>query len=124
MIVVNVDEVPVTVTDTGTRLRVLLDTTQDGQGRLSLAMETFSPGQRNAAHWHTELEEIYYIVAGSGEMEIGQERRVVRAGDSILIPPNQVHCLRNTGEVDLRLLCPVAPPWHPDDCHLAEQAHA
>jgi len=123
MVGVNVDDVPVVTTETGTKLRVLLDTTRDGRGFLSLAMETLSPGQRNIPHWHAELEEIYYILAGQGLMKIGEEVRSVRAGDTILVPRDQVHCLRNAGDVDLRLLCPVSPPWYAEDYHFGREVH-
>jgi mannose-6-phosphate isomerase-like protein (cupin superfamily) len=117
MFVANVDEVPAATTDTGTQLRVLMDTTERGQGRLSLAIETLAPGQRTMAHWHGDLEEIYYILTGQGELTIGGEIRAVRAGDVILIPLDQVHCLRNTGDGQLTVLCPVSPPWYPEDYH-------
>ncbi len=120
MIISSVDSAPVSITDTGSEIRVLLDTTRGGQGRLSLAVETLKPGQSTAPHWHANLEEVYFIVAGRGRMEIGAEARAVIAGDAILIPINRVHCLRNTGNEDLVILCPVSPPWVPEDYRVDE----
>ena len=38
--------------------------------------------------WHNqEQEEIYFIVAGEGEMCLGAEREIVRAGQAVFIPP-------------------------------------
>jgi len=122
MFVVHAEATPILITETGTELRVLMDTTAKGQGRMSLAMETLRPGQHTSPHWHEHIEEIYYVVQGSGRMEIGEEARLVRAGDAILIPIRSVHCLHNTGDEDLVLLCPVSPPWYPEDYHLAEEA--
>ena len=119
MIMVNVDTLAATVTDSGTELRVLLDTTGSGQGRMSLAMETLRPGQHTVPHWHEHLEEIYYIVRGRGQMTVGAEVCDVGAGDAILIPLRAVHCLQNTGDDELWLLCPVSPPWYPEDYHTA-----
>jgi mannose-6-phosphate isomerase-like protein (cupin superfamily) len=121
MIISNAKQADAVTTASGTELRVLLDTRQGGQGRMSLAMETLKPGQHTEPHWHVHLEEIYYILAGQGRMEIGQEAESVRAGDTILIPLNRVHCLYNTGDGDLALLCAVSPPWHPQDHHSAEE---
>jgi mannose-6-phosphate isomerase-like protein (cupin superfamily) len=117
MIIVSADTVLAQTTDSGTQLRVLLDTTNLGQGRISLATETVRPGQHTVPHWHEELEEIYYILQGRGRMEIAEEIQEVGAGDAILIPVRAVHCLHNTGDQDLVLLCPVSPPWYPEDYH-------
>ncbi len=49
--------------------------------------------------WHNQdQEEIYFIVEGSGEMCLGDERRTVEAGQAVLIPPGVYHQLTNTGE--------------------------
>jgi mannose-6-phosphate isomerase-like protein (cupin superfamily) len=117
MVIVNVDAAPAQETGSGTELRVLLDTTVHGQGRMSLAVETLHPGQHTCPHWHAHLEEIYFILHGRGQMQIGADVCEVRQGDAILIPLGQVHCLTNTGDEDLVLLCPVSPPWVADDYH-------
>jgi len=49
--------------------------------------------------WHNQdQEEIYLILEGSGEMCLGDERRTVRAGQAVYIPPTVFHQLTNTGE--------------------------
>ncbi|MFV1980242.1 MAG: dimethylsulfonioproprionate lyase family protein [Rhodothermia bacterium] len=49
--------------------------------------------------WHNQdQEEIYFIVEGSGEMCLGDERRTVEAGQAIFIPPGVYHQLTNTGD--------------------------
>lgn len=121
MYVVSAHRATVRTSETGTELRVLIDTTEVGQGRMSLAMETLKPGQHTMPHWHRELEEIYFILRGHGQLEIGYERRLVGAGDAILIPVDEVHCLQNMGDDDLVLLCPVSPPWYPEDYHAARE---
>jgi mannose-6-phosphate isomerase-like protein (cupin superfamily)/GNAT superfamily N-acetyltransferase len=121
IVVVSADVAPGVTSESGTEIRVLLDSTARGQGRMSLAMETLKPGQHTAPHWHEHIEEIYYILQGQGRMEIGSEAREVRAGDTILIPTKHVHCLFNTGSDNLILLCAVSPPWYPEDLHLVEE---
>ena len=38
--------------------------------------------------WHNqEQEEIYFIVKGSGEMCLGDERMAIRTGQTVYIPP-------------------------------------
>ena len=101
-------------------LRALIDTTGIGQGRLSLAEETFQPGQYIPPHWHDNLEEVYHVKTGQGRMQVGAEVATVHAGDTILIPVNTRHSLRNDGDDVLVLLCAVSPPWHAEDHHLGE----
>ena len=55
-------------------------------------------------------------------MEIGADAGPVGAGDAILIPIRRVHCLHNTGDVDLVVLCPVSPPWYEDDYRVGGEA--
>jgi len=51
-------------------------------------------------------------------MRVGEEECDVRVGDAILIPPEAVHTLRNTGAGPLRILCCCAPAYDHDDTHL------
>lgn len=120
MIVANVNTTTAVTSASGTEVRALLDTTEKGQGRMSLAMETLRPGQHTDPHWHAHLEEIYYILTGRGRMEIGDEARKVQAGDAILIPINRAHCLYNSGD-DLVLLCATSPSWYPKDYHSVKE---
>src|SRR5436309_15452580 len=52
----------------------------------SLAEATLVPGQRTQRHYHAASEELYYLLAGEGEMEVDGERSAVGPGDTILIP--------------------------------------
>ena len=50
--------------------------------------------------WHNqEQEEIYFIVEGTGEMCLGEERRRY-SGQAVYIPPTVFHQLTNTGDAD------------------------
>ena len=60
----------------------------------SLAEATLAPGQATERHYHAESEEIYYVVEGSGEMELDGERRPIAVGDAVLIPPGARHQIR------------------------------
>lgn len=60
--------------------------------------------------WHDqEQEEIYFVVEGTGEMCLGEERRVVTAGQAVFIPPGVYHQLTNTGDTPLRLIYCYGP---------------
>jgi len=60
--------------------------------------------------WHNhEQEEVYFIIEGSGEICLGQERRVLGSGQAVYIPPGVFHQLTNIGEAPLRLIYCYGP---------------
>jgi mannose-6-phosphate isomerase-like protein (cupin superfamily) len=81
----------------------------------SLAEATLEPSQATRRHYHGATEEIYVVTKGSGELEVDGERRTVRPGDAVLIPPGAWHTLENAGSSELRILCCCAPPYSHED---------
>jgi mannose-6-phosphate isomerase-like protein (cupin superfamily) len=81
----------------------------------SLAEATLEPDQATERHYHRASEEIYFVVKGSGRLEVDGEERMVRPGDAVLIPPGAWHSLENNGTSELRILCCCAPPYSHDD---------
>jgi|tagenome__1003787_1003787.scaffolds.fasta_scaffold20413551_2 quercetin dioxygenase-like cupin family protein len=61
------------------------------------------PGQRLPRHTDS-AEEILYIVEGTAEVELGEERGTVRAGDLAVIPELVPHGLVNVGEDTVRVV--------------------
>jgi len=60
--------------------------------------------------WHNqEQEEIYFIVEGSGEMCLGEERRSLSTGQAVYIPPRVFHQLTNTGDTPMRMIYCYGP---------------
>jgi mannose-6-phosphate isomerase-like protein (cupin superfamily) len=105
---------PFTTKD-GSTIRSLHDLTTGPVRNQSLAEATLEPGQATERHYHRDTEEIYYVVAGSGEMELDGELAVVGPGEAILIPPGAWHRIRATGREPLRILCCCAPPYRHED---------
>lgn len=60
--------------------------------------------------WHNqEQEEIYFIVAGTGEMCLGEERQTVTTGQAAFIPPGVFHQLTNIGDTPLQMIYVYGP---------------
>lgn len=60
--------------------------------------------------WHNqEQEEVYFVIEGTGEMCLGDERQTVTGGQMIYIPPGVFHQLTNVGEVPLRMIYCYGP---------------
>lgn len=107
------------VTTDGSTIRSLLDLSNAPVARQSLAEATIAPGGSTVRHHHKASEEIYYLVEGSGTMEIDGEVRQVGVGDAVLIPPGAWHRITASEDGPLRLLCACAPPWSAEDTHFA-----
>ena len=60
--------------------------------------------------WHNqEQEEVYFIVEGTGEMCLGEERQTVTSGQMVYIPSGVFHQLTNIGETPLRMIYCYGP---------------
>ena len=60
--------------------------------------------------WHNQQqEEIYFIVEGTGEMCLGEERRAISAGQAVYIPPGVFHQLTNTGDIPMQMIYCYGP---------------
>ena len=100
------------VTKDGSTIRELHHTAKQ-----SLAEATLEPDQATERHYHRETEEIYFVVKGSGDMELDGEHRRIAVGDAVLIPAGAWHSLHNNGTSELRILCCCAPAYSHDDTY-------
>jgi mannose-6-phosphate isomerase-like protein (cupin superfamily) len=107
---------PFTTAD-GSTIRELLGLPTAPVQNQSLAEATLGPGQATKRHYHRESEELYYLLEGSGEMEIDGERARVGPGDAILIAPGAWHQIRADEGAALRFLCCCAPPYRHEDTY-------
>ena len=61
------------------------------------------PGSAIGYHLQKE-DEIYYIISGTGEMQMNGKSFAVKPGDAILTRPGSSHGLKQTGEDDLVII--------------------
>ena len=60
--------------------------------------------------WHNqEQEEVYFIVSGTGEMFLGEERKILRAGQAVYIPSGVFHQLTNVEDSPLVMIYCYGP---------------
>lgn len=55
-------------------------------------------------HYHSNADNIYYILEGTGRATVDGKVFDVRGGDTLFIPANEPHDVSNTGPDDLRLI--------------------
>ena len=87
--------------------------------RFTAGVVVLEPGKGHERHNHPGVEEILYVISGTGEQmvevsdangEAREERREVGAGMLIHIPPDVFHETINTGWEPLKLMAIYAPP--------------
>jgi len=75
-----------------------------------LAIASLKPGKEIEAHVDP-MEEIYFVLSGSGEMRVDGEARAVKPGDAVWIPTGASHALLNDGEEECIVLVVASPVW-------------
>ena len=75
-----------------------------------LAIATLEPGRKIEAHVDP-MEEIYFVLQGSGEIVVDDETRQVGPGDATWIPTRSSHSLLNNAEENLVILVVTSPNW-------------
>lgn len=110
------EQAPFTTAD-GSTIRSILDLTNAPVTNQSLAEATLPPTRATQRHYHQLAEELYFILEGTGMMEINGEVRKVRPGDGVLIPPGAWHQITADADTTLRFLCCCSPPYSHDDTY-------
>ena len=87
--------------------------------KYSLAHAVVKPGDVTSLHLMT-TSEVYYVLQGKGLMYVGNEKKEVKEGQVIYIPPNSPQRIRNTGNQDLVFLCIVDPAWKKENEDILE----
>ena len=77
---------------------------------VSFSKAKVKPGVTTVLHKLKETDEKYFILSGSGEMEIDKKIiGVVQTGDLVVIPKNSFQRIRNIGVDDLVFICICTP---------------
>lgn len=74
------------------------------------AKHTLQGRKATDCHSHDDLEQVYYILKGEGTVLVGEERRKIREGDVIYIPPKTLHQVFNDSDEwleNLIISCPL-----------------
>lgn len=72
------------------------------------------PGEDLATHYHSVVEEDFYVLEGEAEVHIGEKSLRLRVGDLLHVPANTPHYLLNTGDAPWKAVI-VKAPFDPKD---------
>jgi mannose-6-phosphate isomerase-like protein (cupin superfamily) len=69
-----------------------------------ISMTVLHGRRRTLGHAHPRIEEVYLILEGTGEIQLGKRRSKIRRGDLVMVKPGVFHQVFNQGAKDLVLL--------------------
>jgi mannose-6-phosphate isomerase-like protein (cupin superfamily) len=118
--VINIEDCPQFVTKDKSKIREIMAPRNSLIEKQSLAEAVVPAGCATEEHYHSESEEIYFILSGVGEIRVNGELAAVGAGDAVALPPSSVHKIWNRGNSDLVFLCICVPPYEHDDTVITE----
>jgi quercetin dioxygenase-like cupin family protein len=78
--------------------------------QVSARLWRLTPGQASTKHRHTDQEELYVLLEGTGRMRIGEESLTLQPRASLLVEPGTVRQLFNDTDADQLWLVFGAPP--------------
>src|SRR5262249_29882203 len=87
----------------------MITSIQNGATQLCLFEQWVAPGKGAPTHSHP-VEEVLTVREGEAEMWIGEERTLVRAGQSLIVPASRLHGIRNAGAGTLHIHAVLASP--------------
>lgn len=86
---------------------------------LSIARARVEPGVSTRPHYLDGVQERYLIVAGRGEVRVGDlAPKPLAPGDVVVIPPGTVQAITNTGAEDLCFYALCTPRFVPECYHV------
>ena len=93
----------------GVNVEKFYKTTLFHSDALLLGLNCLEPGQVQKAHDHAEQDKFYYVVAGNGRFQLGDEQVTAGTGEVVWAPAGVVHGVTNEGDSRLTLLVGIAP---------------
>ena len=108
MIVVDVGDMPPEQWRLGVEARMLVSAS-NGAAQLCIFEQWIAPGAGAPTHSHP-VEEVLTVRDGEAEMWMDEERVIVTAGQSLIVPAGRHHGFRNSGSATLHLHAVLASP--------------
>jgi quercetin dioxygenase-like cupin family protein len=77
---------------------------------MTIGVAVFDAGKSNVEHVHPNCEEAVYVLEGSVEHTLGDQRTTLRAGDLIIVPRGVPHQLLNESQSAARCYIVFSSP--------------
>lgn len=110
--VISLTEVPAVELPGGSWSRVLVAAATVGGNASALGYSVFKPGTATADLSHA-VEELAFVVSGSGTIRLESEEVPVAAGQALYVPAGVWHTVVNGGSEDLVMVFSFPSPDYP-----------
>ena len=71
---------------------------------LTMGQTVIYPTGSTTGHSHDDMEEVYYVISGEGEMVVGEDRFPIKTGDALYVPPGDFHTTFQKGNLPLTIV--------------------
>lgn len=95
----------------GTVNRRLVSQANVGAQHMEVLLGTLDKGGGALPHAHPGMEQACYLLEGSAEVEVEDERFAMQPGDTCFFPADSMHVFRVTSDTPVRLLVIYSPPY-------------
>lgn len=102
------EEIEPEVLDWG-ELRWLSHPPSTGAAHLTVIDVSLAPGKGHDFHKHPDQEEVLYVISGTVEQWVDQEKRILGPGDSAHVPADVVHASFNVGDSNAKIAAILGP---------------
>jgi mannose-6-phosphate isomerase-like protein (cupin superfamily) len=100
----------VSTRDTRDRLDLVTENVPVGARAIRADRIIYHPGDTAAAHYHTDCQHVFCVLAGSGLLHTDEAATRLSAGDSALVGPGEVHWFENDRQEEFSFVEFWAPP--------------
>ena len=77
--------------------------------RMNFALVRFRHGEDFQAHYHSVMEENFFILEGRVDIVVDGVKHVLSEGDLIHIEPGEIHYVRNPYDAPVKMVSTLAP---------------
>lgn len=99
-----------------TQIREWLHPKNDGvELPYSVAFAELEPGAASLPHILKNQTEVYLVLEGNGTAYVGGQAQPLQPNDLLLIPADVEQYVENEGDIILKFICIVSPPWSKED---------
>jgi mannose-6-phosphate isomerase-like protein (cupin superfamily) len=81
---------------------------------LSVTQERIPPGGGEVPHHHQRARQLFFVLEGQLEMDVGLETARLHRGEAIEVPPERIHRVWNASDEDVLFLVISAPTTQGD----------
>lgn len=85
---------------------------------LRVIEEEMPPGTEEQLHYHEKAAQVFYILKGEAEFQVGEETILAAQGESLQIPAGHPHKISNKSNQNIRFLVISAPTTNGDRINL------